>query len=191
MEKRLMWDDGIEDNFYSMYRNRPIATEKIDKELDRIFKKEDVFLGFRRLKRKLNEKIDKFSGKLALYLIRNIMLREMQNDYYQNASHVREFIDIDSRMVCHEDGSCYRHVENLCIWQNGFYQFNSFNFTTSSMRCVKSNNFNEEISRELEELHLGGKLVPIADKEKGTANDYAKLESKILLMSKKHESYTE
>lgn len=42
-------------------------------------------------------------------------------------------------------------------------------------------NFNEEIEKELLELNLGGKIITIAEEDKGTSEDYAKLESSILL----------
>lgn len=41
-----------------------------------------------------------------------------------------------------------------------------------------NNNFNEEMENE---LNLGGKCIPISDNDKGTPNDYANLESKIVL----------
>lgn len=67
------------------------------------------------------------------------MLEEMKNPWNENASHVKEFIYIDTHDVLDEDGKVsYRHVENLCIWSNGFYEFNSFNFTNPSMRGKKS-----------------------------------------------------
>lgn len=119
------------------------------------------------------------------------MLKEMKKPYYINGTHILKFIDIDSHMIFNDDGSCYNHVENLCIWQNGFYEFNSFNMTTPMMQYTKSNNFNVEIAHDLEELDCHGRLVSIDSKDQGTKEDYAKLEGKILKISKQHESYTE
>ena len=53
-----------------------------------------------------------------------------------------------------------------------------------------SNNFNEEFYEEMKPLNFGGKLVSIPEKDKGTPEDYAKLEAKILSRCKEHESYT-
>lgn len=40
-------------------------------------------------------------------------------------------------------------------------------------------NFNEEMVRELADLNLGSRLVPISENDKGTPEDYAKLEASI------------
>lgn len=40
-------------------------------------------------------------------------------------------------------------------------------------------NFNEEMEKELSELNLGGKIVPISEEGKGIPEDYAKLEASI------------
>lgn len=40
-------------------------------------------------------------------------------------------------------------------------------------------NFNEEMVRELADLNLGSRLVPISENDKGTPEDYAKLEANI------------
>ena len=40
-------------------------------------------------------------------------------------------------------------------------------------------NFNEEMVRELADLNLGSRLVPISEKDKGTLEDYAELEANI------------
>ena len=42
-------------------------------------------------------------------------------------------------------------------------------------------NFNEEMERELQELNLGGRVVPIRPEDKGTLEDWAILERKIAL----------
>lgn len=52
-----------------------------------------------------------------------------------------------------------------------------------------SNNFNEEFYEEMKPLNLGGKLVSIPDKDKGTLENYANLEAKILLRTRKNETY--
>lgn len=73
------------------------------------------------------------------------MLREMKKDYYQDDHNIKEVIDINiHRMERFLGGIDYMHVENLCIWQNGFYHFNSFN-----IRLSRINNFNEEIAQNL------------------------------------------
>lgn len=177
----------MDDYFYGMYRNRLITTEEIDQELNKIFKKENGFLGFRKIKRDLDEKINKLSTKIALYVVKDVMLKEMKKDYYQNIHNIKEVIDINThRMEKFIGGTDYIHVENLCIWQNGFYNLNCFN-----IRLPKTNNFNEEIAQELEKLNFHGELVPIEKQDKGTDEDYAKLEAKILKRCKQHESYTE
>lgn len=49
------------------------------------------------------------------------------------------------------------------------------------MTMVKMMNFNEEMAIELQELNLGGKVVPIQSEDKGTPEDWAILERKIAL----------
>lgn len=191
MRKDFMWDDGIDDNFYDGYRNRLITTEEINCEINRIVRKEKRFYRLRKMRSYFKKKIGNSCEKFTLYVLKDIMLKEMEKPYYNNASHVLEFIDINSHMAFTDDGMMYHHVENLCIWQNGFYQFYSFNSTTPTMRYAKSNSFNEEMTQELEELNSHEKLVPIDSGDQGTKEDYAKLEAKILKMSKQHESYTE
>lgn len=191
MNKYTMWDYGINEYLYRLTRNRLITTEEIDYELSRSIEKEKYIHIFQRIRTYFDKKINKSYEKFVLYILKDIMLKEMKNPYYTNGVHVLKFIDIDSHIVFNDDGSCYEHVENLCIWKNGFYQFNSFNMTKSMMGYAKSNNFNEEIAQELGELDCHGKLVSINSKDRGTKEDYAKLEAKILKMSKQHESYTE
>lgn len=168
-----------------VYKNRIISMEKVDKGLSKIYHRRVNLID------RIGEKIGQSYEKIVLYVVKDVMLKEMKKPYYDNAAHVLKFIDIDSHMVLNEDGTMYRHVENLCIWQNGFYEFNSFNMTTLAMRYSKANNFNEEIAQELQELDSHGKLVSIDSEDKGTNEDYAKLEAKILKMSKQSESYTE
>lgn len=73
--------------------------------------------------------------KYTLYEVKKVMLQEMEKSYYESASHVKEFIDIHSPVLMGEDGTGgYYHIENLCIWQNGFYNFNRFNLTTPTIR---------------------------------------------------------
>lgn len=87
----------------------------------------------------ISEKIENLMSKIALSKIKQIIIKEMQKDYYQNGVNIKEVIDINTHLmenfVC---GSDYMHVENLVIWQNGFYNFNCFNFTSSTM--IKKNN---------------------------------------------------
>lgn len=49
------------------------------------------------------------------------------------------------------------------------------------MIMVEIMNFNEEIEIELQELNLGGQVVPIQPEDKGTSEDWAILERKIAL----------
>lgn len=49
-----------------------------------------------------------------------------------------------------------------------------------------SHNFNEEMERELSELQLGGKVISINYEDKGTPDDYAKLEAQILLRTEEN-----
>lgn len=165
--------------------NRFISIDEINKELKRMCETSNHW----------KEKILYYKEKYLLYLVKKIMLNEMQKDYYQNAANVLKFIDIDTHLVKDEEGNVeYQHVENLCIWQNGFYNFNSFNMTVPGMsgrRKQNSPNFNEEIAKELQELKLGAKLVEIPLEDRGSLEDYADLEAKILSLSKQHESYTE
>lgn len=191
MNKYTMWDYGINEYLYRLSSNRLITTEEIDYELSRSIEKEKYIHIFQKMKTYFDKKINKSYEKFVLYVLKDIMLKEMKKPYYTNGVHILKFIDIDSHMVFNDDGSCYEHIENLCIWKNGFYQFNSFNMTKSMMGYAKSNNFNEEIAQELEEFDCHGKLVSIDSKDRGTKEDYAKLEAKILKMSKQHESYTE
>lgn len=48
-------------------------------------------------------------------------------------------------------------------------------------------NFNEEMERELSSLCLGGKVVDIPQKDKGTPNDFATLERKIAIKTRENE----
>lgn len=54
-----------------------------------------------------------------------------------------------------------------------------------------NNNFNEEIEKELNELNLGGKCIPISDNDKGTPSDYARLESRIILRTEENREMME
>jgi hypothetical protein len=54
------------------------------------------------------------------------------------------------------------------------------------MESFFMSNFNEEMQKELAELNLGGKVIPIAEEDKGTSEDYAKLESKIFIKTEKN-----
>lgn len=48
-------------------------------------------------------------------------------------------------------------------------------------------NFNEEMENELKELHLGGKVVPLDEKDKGTPEDWAILEKRIAYCAHENE----
>ena len=73
--------------------------------------------------------IPNLTTKAVLYKIKKIMLEEMNKDYYQNITNIKEVIDIDTHLIKNFNcGIDYMHVENLAIWENGFYNFNKFNF---------------------------------------------------------------
>lgn len=52
-------------------------------------------------------------------------------------------------------------------------------------------NFNKEIEKELKPLGLGGKVIPIAEKDKGTPEDWAKLEQEIFLETEQNREMME
>lgn len=192
MEKGNLTD--IDDSYYA-YSGRLISKDEIDQGLEEIIRRESRFEKLKKVKNYFIRGIGQSYEKFVLYVLKGIMLKEMQSDYYQDFSHVREFIDIDTHLVKDSEGNVkYRNVENLCIWQNGFYNFNSFNMTTPGMsgrRKHSRNNFNEEMFDELRELNIGGKLYEIPLEDQGSPRDYADLESKIKVLSRQHESYTE
>ena len=78
------------------------------------------------VKFKLNSSL-KYS--MILFKIRQILLKEKEKNYYSDITNISEVIDINTH-ICHVAyfGVYYIHVENLVIWQNGFYNFNCFNF---------------------------------------------------------------
>lgn len=47
------------------------------------------------------------------------------------------------------------------------------------------------MEKELTELNLGGKVIPISEKDKGTPEDYAKLEAKISLRTEQNREMME
>lgn len=47
-------------------------------------------------------------------------------------------------------------------------------------------NFNEEMVRELADLNLGSRLVPISENDKGTLEDYAELEANIFVRTEEN-----
>lgn len=54
------------------------------------------------------------------------------------------------------------------------------------------NNFNEEFLKELKREGIeAGKIKIILEEMKGSAEDYAQLERKIILETSKHETYTQ
>lgn len=85
--------------------------------------------------RRLSNTIESLKSKYILYVVKEVMLQEMEKPYYENAVNVKEFIDINPHFVVGEGGTGgYHHIENLCIWNNGFYNFNRFNLTTPAIR---------------------------------------------------------
>ncbi len=47
-------------------------------------------------------------------------------------------------------------------------------------------NFNEEMVRELADLNLGSRLVLVSENDKGTLEDYAKLEASIFVRTEEN-----
>ena len=108
---------------------------------DRILTMEEVDLGLKNKSpfHRLIQTIESLKEKYTLYVVKEVMLREMGKPYYENGVHVREFIDIclPNFVMGEGDSYDYYHIENLCIWQNGFYTFNRFNLTTPAIRYGK------------------------------------------------------
>lgn len=52
-------------------------------------------------------------------------------------------------------------------------------------------NFNEEMLKELEKLNLGCRLISIPEEDKGTPEDYKKLEAKILVRTEENRKMME
>lgn len=136
-------EEYIADRFYYP-SDRIITMDEVDRGLSKKSKLTSRFVKNARRERKNNfnllKKIEKLQDKHLLYKIKEIMINELRKPYYDNAANILEFIDINTHMVEEEDGRQYKHIENLCIWQNGFYQFNSFNLTTPAMRTSKNKN---------------------------------------------------
>ena len=71
----------------------------------------------------MGKKFDKF----VLYKMRNILIKEMNRGYYQNAANVKEFVNLegnDEIIDVNEDK--YIHKKNICYYQNGMFTFNDF-----------------------------------------------------------------
>ena len=66
--------------------------------------------------------------KLLLYKIKQILVNEMQNPYYKNASNVCEVIDLGTERIDRFTIKYHTidYVRNMCIYRNGYVQFNSF-----------------------------------------------------------------
>ena len=65
------------------------------------------------------------------------------------------------------------------------------NYISKENLEIENNNFNEEMERELKDLNLGCQVILIAEEDKGTKEDYATLETKILLKTKENEAMME
>lgn len=104
---------------------------------DRILTMEEVDLGLKNKNpfHRLIQTIESLKEKYTLYVVKEVMLQEMGKPYYENGAHVQEFIDIYPPNFVMGEGNSYGyyHIENLCIWQNGFYTFNRFNLTTPAI----------------------------------------------------------
>lgn len=85
-----------------------------------------------------------------------------------NSSKMRE-LDMSIKEKCRQNHLNDHNLQNDQLYYN-----------------ENSNNFNEEIERELAELQLGGKVVPIDEEDKATSEDYAKLEAQILLRTEEN-----
>lgn len=73
-------------------------------------------------------------NNFIVYKINKIVHNELKKEYYENVAHVKEIIKIKDELV----DESYYHIENLVIWQNGFFNFQKFNVTTPSLRKPKS-----------------------------------------------------
>lgn len=82
---------------------------------------------------KVTQKIEKLQTRAALSKIRQIIIEEERKSYYRNGVHVQEIIDINHHTGIDEHGRSYYHEENLVIWSNGYYNFNSYDQTISEV----------------------------------------------------------
>ena len=100
---------------------------------------------------RIGERIDSLISKFALFKIRQIIIEEMKKSYYKDITNIAEVIDIDTHLMPHFlHGIDYMHVENLVIWQNGFYNFNRFNFPIpASVKMKGWSNVNEIVPKKL------------------------------------------
>lgn len=123
--ERIMNADIYVDN------DRSITSEEVDKALNEVCKNRFSVL------ENLSEKMKKSYERLVASVFLDAMLKEMGKKYYDNVGNVRKIVDINHHVVYEDGKPIYRHVENLCVWWNGFYQFNSFNVTDASMSKPK------------------------------------------------------
>ena len=71
----------------------------------------------------MSKKLDKF----ILYKMRDVLIKEMNKGYYQNAANIKEFVPLegnDEIVDINEDK--YIHMNNICYYQNGMVSFNNF-----------------------------------------------------------------
>lgn len=111
--------------------DRVITPEDVDKALSKICKNRFSAL------ENFSEKMKKTYERFVVSVFLDVMLKEMGKKYYDNVGNVRQIVDINNHLVYEDGKPIYRHVENLSIWWNGFYQFNSFNVTYASMSKPK------------------------------------------------------
>lgn len=127
--------------------------DNFDKRADKLYKKINHEVAIRQIYDFFNVVlgIEKFKTRRALVAVRQIIIEEIKKDYYQNITNIAEVIDIDTHLMPHFlHGIDYMHVENLVIWQNGFYNFNSFNFPIpASVKMKEWSNVNEIVPKKL------------------------------------------
>lgn len=96
----------------------------------------------------ISKKIDGIITKIALLELRQIIINEMKKGYYENAANIKEIVDINTYLIKKDSSSLdYLHVENIVYWQNGFYSFNNFTFTSTAILKEK-NVDNKDILRK-------------------------------------------
>ncbi len=127
MKSKMISTEHIMNADVYVDNDRVITPEEVDDALHQICRKKfHIIEG-------LTEKAKKSYNKFIASVFLGVMLEEMKKSYYCDVSNVMQIININSDTVFEDGKPIYGHVENLCIWQNGFYQFNSFNYTTPSM----------------------------------------------------------
>lgn len=74
------------------------------------------------IKRKMNI----LKEKRILYKIRQILLEEENNEYYQNSSNIKDIIDIGTTNLISNEKEQIDEVKNIFIYENGYIKINNF-----------------------------------------------------------------